>query len=138
MSSMLIKFLDGIAGKYGRRALQMSQELFSEGRSLTRYAGETSKGMKWVKYYDQETEKLVAYEQAYKGRAKMVIYDLLDNPISIVKLPKSGNIDIGVATRKMPYENCCLLDYLHSLTENIRQRFGSVNPEMCTGHSWLS
>ena len=137
MSSMLIKFLDGVAGKYGRRMPQIAQELFSEGKYLTRYGGETSKGMKWMKYYDQETEKLVAYEQAYKGKAKMVVYDLLDNPTTIVKLPKRGYVDAGTATREMPYEKYNLLSYLHGLTENIRTRFGSVCDEMCTGHSWL-
>ena len=137
MSGMLIRFLDGVAGKYGRRMPQVAQELFAEGKGLTRYAGETSKGMKWVKYYDQETEKLVAYEQAYKGKAKMVIYDLLDNPVTTVKLSKNGRVDVGLASREMPYEKYCLLDYLHSLTENIRQRFGIINKEMCTGHSWL-
>ncbi len=137
MSGMLIKFLDGLAGKYGRRMPQVAQELFSEGRILTRYGGETSKGMKWVKYYDQETERLVAYEQSYNGKAKMVVYDVLDNPITKVKLPKNGKVDIGQISRKLPYEKYCLYDYLHGLTENIRQRFGSINKEMCTGHSLL-
>ncbi len=137
MSSMLIRFLDGIAGKYGRRMPQVAQELFSEGKMLTRYAGETSKGMKWVKYYDQASEKLVAYEQSFNGKAKMVVYDLLDNPVTTVKLSKNGKVDRGVVSREEPYERYCLLDYLHGLTENIRRRFGSVNKEMCTGHSWL-
>lgn len=137
MSSMLIRFLDSVAGKYGCRTPKVAQELFSEGKMLTRYAGETPKGMKWVKYYDQASEKLVAYEQAYNGKAKMVVYDLPDNPVTVVKLPQNGRVDIGRITREMPYEKYCTLDYLHGLTENIRQRFGSIYDEMCTGHSWL-
>jgi hypothetical protein len=93
--------------------------------------------MKWLKYYDPETEKLVAYEQSYKGKAKMVVYDLPDNPITVVKLPQNGKVDRGIVSREMPYEKYYLLDYLHGLTENIRRRFGSVNKEMCTGHSWF-
>ena len=132
---MFTRFYNNCVQKYGRRFPEIAEDLFSEGRALVRYGGQTSKGMKWLKYYDTETGKLVAYEQAYKGQAKMTKYDIGDAaPVTTLKLGKNGKKYLsGEGT----WDKQGMLEHLDYLTNDIRVRKGSIYPEMPTGHVWL-
>ena len=117
----LIKFIDACVSKYGQRYLSFAKEAQLCGRGVVCYGGKTSKGMKFMKYYDQETEKLVGYAQSFKGQTKMTIYDLFDRPVFTMKIKKDGSIS---RPRNITYDELGLQDVVNEEMHTLSIRYG--------------
>lgn len=134
MSTALVRFLDSFARKYGRSMPKVSGELVRDGRVLVKYGDETTKGMKWMKYFDQESGELVGWEQSFKDQAKMGRYDISDVPV-ILRFSKNGSVNIPGQNALDSYR---IRENLYSDINDFKERLYSPFDELYSNRpSWL-